>query len=231
MKPINSASSYFNENWKKYQGSIRKNTLYHREMSETLNTFLTALPSSFSFVDIGCGDASTIAPILLDKPIKKYIGIDAAPEVLKLAEANLGEIKCDKEFICDNMTNAIVKLSPPIDIIFTSYAAHHLTYQQKFDFIFNCKKILKNKGFFIMIDGVLKPHQTRDEWLDELENRIKTTQPMTSEELKFRMQHPRQDDHPESIATFEKIAKTQQWKKFDVLFEKDIFAFMVFTKA
>jgi hypothetical protein len=32
------------------------------------------------------------------------------------------------------------------------------------------------------------------------------------------------------IATFADIAKIQQWKNFSILFEQDIFAFMVFAK-
>ena len=81
-----------------------------------------------------------------------------------------------------------------------------------------------------MIDGVLKVNQTRIQWLNELENRIKNTQGITLDELASRMQHPRADDFPEEIATFKKISDDQGWDKFTVLFESDISAFMVFEK-
>jgi precorrin-6B methylase 2 len=232
MKEATSASQYFNENWKKYQQSIKNNTLYHKEMSAALDAFLVEHVSShpFSFVDVGCGDASTIISVLTGKSIKQYIGIDAASAVLTIAAENLQVLNCKKEFICDNMVDAILQIPSSIDVIFTSYAVHHLSHQQKFDFVQACQHKLSNQGFLIMVDGVLNENQTRDEWLNALESRIKSTQPMSSEELAFRMQHPRKDDFPEEIATFQKIANTQHWKNFEVLVKKEIYAFMVFSK-
>jgi ubiquinone/menaquinone biosynthesis C-methylase UbiE len=232
MKNNISASQYFNENWKKYQQTIQSNTLYHKEMTATLNTFLNDHFSSkpFSFVDVGCGDSSTIISVLTNQSIQHYIGIDAAEDVLKLAADNLKSIKAKKEFICDNMVNAISQLPPSIDVIYTSYAIHHLSHQQKVDFIQTCQDKLSKNGFLIMIDGILKPNQTRDQWLTALETRMHTTQHLSPEELTFRMQHPRKDDHPESIATFKTIATQQHWKNFQVPLEKDICAFMIFTK-
>lgn len=63
-----------------------------------------------------------------------------------------------------------------------------------------------------------------------LAKRMQHTQDLISEELEFRMQHPRADDHPEAISTFEELAHQQKWKSFDVLVNKGIFAFMVFGK-
>ena len=92
-------------------------------------------------VDVGCGDSSTIIPALIDKPLDLYIGIDAAPDVLKLAAANVGKLGCEKEFICDNMINAIPNLRESVDIIFTSYAVHHLSHTEKVSFCIACNVI------------------------------------------------------------------------------------------
>lgn len=230
---VNSASAYFNENWQRYQRSVQNNTLYHLEMLAALKQFLIENigTRSCSFVDVGCGDSSTVAPILADQPITKYIGIDAAVDVLKMASNSLTHLECKKEFIADNMTTAIPRLSSPVDIIFTSYAVHHLSLQEKFNFIENCKQKLNHNGFLLMVDGVLKENQTRDEWLNALQERMKTTIPdLTSDDLVFRMRHPRADDFPDSIETFSKIAQKQAWKSFQVIVDKEIFAFMVFAK-
>jgi hypothetical protein len=37
MINTNEASQYFNENWNKYQETIKSNTLYHREMFAALD--------------------------------------------------------------------------------------------------------------------------------------------------------------------------------------------------
>jgi SAM-dependent methyltransferase len=233
MQPnkINTASAYFNEHWQRYQSTIKNNTLYHREMLLALQQFLSANigSRSFSFVDVGCGDSSTIAPILADMAITKYIGIDQAEDVLKLASTSLAHLECEKEFIADNMTLAIPRLPTPVDIIFTSYAVHHLSYKDKFKFIENCKQKLNPNGFLLMIDGVLSGEQTREEWLNALQKRMEITIPnITSDELEFRMQHPRVDDFPESVATFSEMAEQQAWSSFQVVLEIEIFAFMAF---
>lgn len=231
MNDTHDTGLYFNANWNKYQSAITNNTLYHQEMGEALNKFIKKeMTESFTMVDVGCGDCSAIIPILADKNIRSYIGIDSAPDVLKMAAANMNVVHCKKEFICGNMITAIESIPSSIDIIYTSYAVHHLSLNEKFNFIQNAQHKLKESGCLIMIDGVLDENQTRDDWLEELACRIKLTQRLTQDELENRMQHPRADDHPESIKTFEEFARAQKWKRFDVLVNKGIFALMVFVR-
>ncbi|WP_454783221.1 class I SAM-dependent methyltransferase [Legionella sp. WA2022007384] len=230
---MTTASEYFNENWQRYQSTIKNNTLYHREMVQALQKFLSIHIGNrpFSFVDVGCGDSSTVVSVLAATSIEKYIGIDAAPDVLKMAEKTLALLKCKKEFIADNMTVALPRLSDPVDVIFTSYAVHHLSLHDKNHFIATCKQKLNPNGFLLMVDGVLKQDQTRDEWLEALKSRIGESNPeITSDEIMARMEHPRADDYPEYIDTFAQIAREQSWSNFQVLVDKGIFAFMAFTK-
>jgi len=231
MKKINDASKYFDANWKKYQDAISCNTLYHNEMGAELRHFINQhFNEPYILIDVGCGDSSTIIPVISGTKIGKYIGVDAAPNVLKIADSNMGVLSCKKEFICGNMSDAITQFPENIDIIYTSYALHHLSFDSKIEFIKECKNKLKQGGFLIIVDGVLGANQTRDEWLAALKNRMQETQHMTPDELESRMEHPRADDFPESIATYQQIAESQQWKKCEVLVDKDIFAFMVFSK-
>jgi SAM-dependent methyltransferase len=230
---VNTASAYFNKNWEWYQRILKNNTIYHREMVFALREFLSTRMEgrAFSFVDVGCGDGSQLAPILTEYSLLKYIGIDAAKDVLAIAADNLAVLGCEKEFIAEDMLAALSALSSPVDIIFTSYAVHHLSLQDKKRFIVLCKEKLNPQGFLLMVDGVLKPNQTRDEWLDALEKRMEETiTDVPVDEISSRMAHPRADDYPESIETFEKIAKQTLWKNFEVLVDKGIFSFMVFSK-
>lgn len=230
---INTASAYFNKHWQRYRSSVEHNTLYHREMLSALRQFLKVNMQgrAFSFVDVGCGDSSTIAPILADTSVKKYIGIDAAADVLKMAANSMMPLKCEKQFIADDMTNAINQLVSPVDIIYTSYAVHHLSATDKMSFIADCKRQLVPGGFLLMVDIVRRKNQTRDECLSALERRMQITIPnVTAEEITERMQHPRADDFPELIDNFEEVAHEQAWQDFKVLVDKGIFVFMVFAK-
>lgn len=230
---VNTASAYFNENWQRYQSSIMSNTLYHREMLIGLKHFLSTHfnSRSFSFVDVGCGDSSTVAPVLADFNLTKYTGIDAAEDVLNRAPYSLEHLTCAKEFIAGNMISAIPNLASPVDVIFTSYAVHHLTAEEKFNFVEHCKEKLNPNGFLLMVDGVRQHSQTRDEWLDALQERMQhTVAGITTEEVIFRMRHPRADDFPELMETFVDMAQQQKWSSFEVIVDKGIFAFMVFAK-
>lgn len=230
---INETSAYFNANWQRYQDSINRDTLFHKEMFSALVKFFAQHYANrpFTLLDIGCGDSQFMAPVLANTSIRKYYGVDQAADVLKLAENNLANIHCEKEFICQDMLNVMSEWRTAVDIIFSSYAIHHLTTAQKNEFIQQCKNNLTEPGFLLMVDGVLAKQQSRDEWLEALRARMKIANPgITKEELDERMVHPCANDFPDSISTFEAIAKNQDWKNFQVLIDKGIFAFMVFTK-
>ncbi len=87
--------------------------------------------------------------------------------MIELAKKNMEVIHCEKEFICDNMIAAIKNIPAVMDIVFESYAVHHLSTQQKFEFLQDVKNKLKLNGYFIMIDCVLRSEQVREDWLNE----------------------------------------------------------------
>lgn len=205
----NSVGEYFNHHWDEYKICADDNRFCHNEMFNALNGFLheNIRTHPFSFIDAGCGDCSYIAKVLQKNQIKNYIGIDIAEDFLKQASANMNPVHCQKQFIHGDMTRSLASLPSPVEVIFSSYAVHHLSYQQKFNFIKTCKNKLTPDGFFIMIDGVLDKHQTREQWLDAYEaHYIKNYPGVSPEALEGCMYHHRHYDYPERIKTFEKIA-------------------------
>lgn len=226
-------ADHFNLNWQDYKSYVQRNQLCHKEMYAALSKFLQEQKGKqdFSFVDMGCGDCSGIASVLLPYSVKKYIGVDIANAVLSMAPANTAELTCKKKFILANMANAIKQI-PPVDIIFSSYAIHHLTYQEKFDFIFDCKNVLNPGGFLLMIDGVKERNQTRYEWLNAYEAYLKRIFPnITQADLTLQMQHPRSSDYPESISTFEFFSYQLGWASFQVLAQIGSTVFILFGKG
>lgn len=224
---------HFSTIWDAYQQTIKNNHLYHVEMFSTLDQFLneTFNNQSFSLADLGCGDGSAIKDALIHKSISHYIGVDAAANLIDAAPVVLTDLKCNKEFINADMVQAVEQISTPLDVIFSSYTLHHLISTHKFNFIKACKQKLASQGYLLIIDVMLKENQNRDEWLDELEQRLYKNHPgITAEEVEKKLVHPRTDDFPESISTFHDIAKQQSWRDFQVLLEKETCAFMVFTK-
>jgi cyclopropane fatty-acyl-phospholipid synthase-like methyltransferase len=226
-------AEYFNENWQHYKNYVANNKLCHNELFAALNQFLhqKMAGKTFTFVDVGCGDGSMIEPVLLNHSIKSYIGIDIAEEVIRMAPDILAKLHCEKHFIPQNMLTSIKYLPSPVEIIFSSYSVHHLSYQEKVSFIHDCKNKLLPGGFFLMIDGIREENQTRTQWLQAYEEYYSETIPnITSEQLESAMKHPTRSDYPEAISTFEGIAQIQEWSDFNVLIKLGLLSFMVFSK-
>ena len=225
---------FFDRQWDLYQRAIGADILGHKEMFSLLDSFLTSrfADRPFRFADLGCGDASAVLNTLRTKNVAHYIGVDAAEDLIEKAEEILRPLHCEKTLICENMQTMIGRLPRPIDAIFCSYSLHHLQQADKTKFIQDCYEALNSPGYFILVDGVAMDQETREQWLDRLENRFRTMVPdFTPADTAEIMQHPRTYDYPETIAQFRSIAGKSPWSSFDVLLERDNFlAFMVYSK-
>lgn len=231
---IQSAADFFNENWNDYKSFVMENRMCHREMLSLLNQFLQENTNKrpFTFVDVGCGDGSIIYPILRNKPLKRYIGIDIAEHILKQAPSNLLHLNCDKLFILDNMISAIGNLNYSVDIIYTSHVLNHLSLHEKRDFIGRCFDKLEPNGFLVMVEGILEEHNTREQLLARVEETYKNLYPeMTAAHLDRLMIHHRTRIFPERIETLSRLAQTLGWKGFRVLSRIDLTVFVVFSKS
>jgi SAM-dependent methyltransferase len=227
-------AAFFQDKWPIYQRLIRGNVLCHREMLATLDEFLSDRFSKnpFSFADLGCGDGSAVVETLQNKTVAHYTGVDASADLIATASKILSPLNCEKVLICQDMATAIGDLPVPVDVVYCSYALHHLLLDQKIKFIGDCYKKLSTPGYLIVVDGVAREHESREQWLSRLDLRILENVPsLTSEDRAIIMEHPRESDFPETIATFRGIAQQTFWREFEVLFERDDFlAFMVFAK-
>src|SRR5437016_11269844 len=66
-----------------YEKVVAANHMFHREFATQLSRFLNARfgAEPFSFLDLGCGDAATFAPVLEGCRVKTYKGIYPNPRL------------------------------------------------------------------------------------------------------------------------------------------------------
>jgi SAM-dependent methyltransferase len=230
----NPVGTFFGDKWALYQRAIRKNVLCHGEMFGILDRLLKEQfrDRAFRFGDFGCGDASAALNVLSNKRVAHYTGVDASFDLITAADQTLASLECEKTLLCRDMANAMEELSGPYDAVLCSYSLHHLLQPQKAKFIERCYGKLNSPGFFILIDGFAKEDETRDEWLNRLEQRFYDNVPdFTADDVAQMMVHPRKWDYPETISTFRRIAGASPWRNFEVLAYRDEFlAFLLFTK-
>ncbi|MCW5589822.1 MAG: class I SAM-dependent methyltransferase [Legionellales bacterium] len=226
---------FFDAEWNTYREIVANNALWHDDMFAMLKTCLQQAYADkpFTLVDLGCGDGSAIVESLVNSPIQRYIGVDAAAETLQKADDILAKLTCDKQFLCGDMLEILTQLTTPVEIIFSSYALHHLSYQQKEEFLKQCQQKLIPGGYLCLVDGILARDETREHWIERLQQRILTAVPdLPISILNTTMEHPKTSDFPETLATYQQFAEQQAWFKFEVLVNKqDFCAFMLWQKA
>jgi len=72
-----SAAAFFDV-WHTYRKVVAANYMHHMEIRAQLERVLLAQFASrpFSFLDLGCGDAATLAPLLASMAVQRYKGVD-----------------------------------------------------------------------------------------------------------------------------------------------------------
>lgn len=224
---------HFNSHWESYKLSIDNNRFFHKEFFAALDQFIeeTMGERPITLVDAGCGDCSPIKPVLESRNIKEYVGIDIAADVLHLAATNLAGLNFSKQWMVSTMDTAIYRIKNGVDIILTSHALHHLSREDKVNFIRECQNKLNTPGYLLIIDGSLHEDQTREQWLEAYEAYHKAAYPWVSDEdREWVLEHPRTSDFPEKISTYANIAAAMNWKKFDIRLQIGSQIFLIFSK-
>ncbi len=202
--------AFFLATWQVYRKIVDGNYMYHREIFSEIQKILgERAKGQPTILDLGCGDARTIYPVLEKIPFSKYTGVDASQPALKLAKGELKAFGNRVEFLCIDMLE-FLKESPSraFDVILVSFSLHHLNSAQKGDFLALCKKQLRPSGMLIVVDVFRDEGQDREDYLDayckDMSRRWTT---LTQAEGQIAMEHVRTHDFPESLEDFLTLGK------------------------
>ncbi len=164
----------FIRNWEIYQKIIQVNYMKHKELGQhvqdSLTIFATGRP--IHVLDMGCGDAQQIANQLQSFDIISYTGYDLSEQAIAFAKKNTEKLNTQVSFHRGKMEELIKQDSKTYNILYSSFAIHHLTDQLKKDFISDCFMRLENEGLFILIDIKRQPGQTTAEYKKSYSNWI-----------------------------------------------------------
>jgi ubiquinone/menaquinone biosynthesis C-methylase UbiE len=135
------------------------------------------------------------------------VGYDLADVALTRAAHNLKGLGCPVELCHGDLLDAVSTNSEQFDLIFTSFALHHLSSQDKVLFFRSACRRLTPGGILLLIDTVRKEGQERDSHLEDywcwLRSECKTLSP---EGLHLLGAHIRNYDFPETIASLNEMA-------------------------
>jgi len=214
---------FFNA-WTLYRKVLANNYMFHREIyqsvAERLHGQLGMKP--FKLLDLGCGDASYLAKALKGTAISHYTGYDLSAPALALAAENIGPLGCDTTLVNGDFMAGLVHAAGPFDVIFTSFAMHHLHHPEKAECFKLARAALSDGGFLLMIDTLRDPGQSLPDYLNAYCQWLEATwQQLETQEIAAACQHIRDNDLPETAHNLIKWAhaagftQTQQicaWK-------------------
>jgi SAM-dependent methyltransferase len=158
------ASGFFRRAWSLYDTIVESNHMHHREIYAQVERIVSERASHgpLRVLDLGCGNARCMAPVLRRFPPDAYLGVDLSESALSEAEVflhGLGgvELKC-----CDLLEHAESEHSA-WTMIFSGFAVHHLSGDEKNRLFHGLHSIISPGGFFLMADVVRDEGTSREE--------------------------------------------------------------------
>jgi SAM-dependent methyltransferase len=199
-----SAAIAFFDVWDTYHKVVAANYMHHLEIREDVERALRAQFAGrpFSILDLGCGDAAALAPLLARLEVRRYKGVDLSQTALALAAENLKGLSFPKEFLCSDILAALTEDASLYDVVYSSFAVHHLSTEEKAAFFRGAARRLEPGGLLLLIDvareeGESLPvyHQRYCDWLR------RDWSLLDANEKASVCDHIRSNDRPEPIST------------------------------
>jgi cyclopropane fatty-acyl-phospholipid synthase-like methyltransferase len=219
--------------WAIYNKVLTNNYFHHNEIYQAVSTLLAERfeKQPFTLLDLGCGDAHFLTHALQGKVIKLYRGFDLSDPALILAAKNIGTLNCKSELINIDFMTGMRQTNTKFDIIFTSFALHHLTLKEKTEFFRLANNILTDNGLLLVIDLMREPNETLPMYLDNFCQMIRNTWLKLNEhELTACIQHVRNSDLPETKAILSGLAESMHFSPAVNLYHSHKLQFLLFNK-
>jgi cyclopropane fatty-acyl-phospholipid synthase-like methyltransferase len=231
VEQIEEVEAVFKE-WQLYFKVEQNNYLCHREVYSLLHNFLlTRMARRFELLDLGCGDAGSMAQALERTRISRYVGVDLAQMALDLAAKNLAGLGCKHLLQEKDYFEVVREGKIKADVIWLGLTFHHLPQQQKAKFLHLARKILPADGYLLMYEPTLLEDENRDQFLERCgQVRNNSWLALTAAELNKIGDHINNHDFPEKISTLEQMGREQGFSGVTSLFQSPdkLFTFMCF---
>ena len=225
-------SQIFMRNWDIYQKIIRENYMKHKELGERVQYHLSALSlhTPISILDIGCGDAHQIASQLKELSVNSYTGYDLSAQAVEFAKQHFTS-PINTTFHIGRMEELIKADELSYNVLYSSFAIHHLIDEQKQNLIDDCYRKLEQNGLFILIDIKRQPGQSISTYQLSYADWIKCDWPALNEEEQLAIiDHLSTCDIPVETKTYIEFANQAGFSLLEE-FEVDTrHALLVFSK-
>ena len=228
------ATELFTDGWGAYEKVLKHNYMFHEEIYSDIKNYINRqkLNHSVSILEAGCGDASQTIKLFKDFHIQYYHGIDLSSFALEIAKNNLKYLNGKINLKCIDILDGISEVSSHFDIIFTSFAIHHLSREKKQYFFNLTREKLKNRGILIYIDVMKEQEeQNRVSYINNyLDYANQHWNKLDEKEIKAVNDHISNYDFPESVDGNITLAQNAGFKSYEKISHHTWHQAIIFTR-
>ena len=206
--PDDDTTAIFRRSWGLYDFITERNYMFHREIYGEVARLLLqrAQNGGYRLLDLGCGNARYLASCLEAAPPLTYTGVDLSESALLDVRdwlAALPNIKLDQR----DLLEAVEAAGEPHDIIFSGFALHHLDAGAKQRFFHAAATRLPPGGWFLLVDIVRDPHQSRTDYLASyIDFMTANWLELPPDQFAEARAHIEAHDYPETVAALEAMS-------------------------
>src|SRR5262245_20664399 len=199
------AGDNFFDEWAIYDEILAHNYMHHDEIYAHVRQFFADRfgDQPFSILDLGCGSARHLALSLAERTVNRYVGYDLSQVALDHARRNLAGIHGPVSLYCADLLAGLRGASQIFNVLFTSFALHHLQTEDKAVFFELAMQHLAPDGALLVIDTFRDDDESRSAYLDRycgwLRSRCQT---LPAAALDALCDHIRSFDYPETPSLF-----------------------------
>ncbi|MBC1261869.1 class I SAM-dependent methyltransferase [Synechococcus sp. BSF8S] len=213
----------FEHQWSTYRRVVDADLMEHQALSAATSTaiegWLAERPEGQPpprMVDLGCGDLALLASLLRRLPLGSYLGLDCCAPVLPRAAAQLKDVPYPCSWRAQDLLSWALDPgangSGPVDLLHSSFAVHHLSDEQKGQFLSGAHSQLAPGGMLLWADVFRESGESRDSYLQRYVQRIRRGwQALSAEESQQVIDHLSSFDHPADAAAIQRTAEACGW--------------------
>ena len=199
----------FRDTWSLYDQILGRNYMFHDEIFRDVTEVLaTRYPQgTYRILDLGCGNARHLSAALKRCPPGLYAGYDLSSAALCQAREHLASLNCPVDLRQADFQDAFRRDDAPFEVIFSSFAVHHLASQDKQQFLRDARNRLEPGGCLLLSDTSREPDEDRPAYLRNYCSWIRSDwKALSDADLTSVEEHIRTRDFPESNTEIHEMA-------------------------
>lgn len=199
----------FFDEWSIYDQVLDHDYMFHDEIYRDVQRLLTDHYDKrrFTILDLGCGSARHLGRALQGCWVGRYVGYDLSDVALTHAACNLAGLGCPVELTQGDLLEGLKTGDERFDLIFSSFALHHLVPADKAIFFQLAYRKLDENGMLLLIDVMREENEDLRVYLDRycgwLRSEWKT---LSVEALEALCDHIRNNDFAETASGLRAMA-------------------------